>query len=202
MTTKKPSPIDIQVGIPLPYSLYDKDNRLLLCAGGLVSSDVMRDRLLAMAVRTELPVIPHAHKPAPIIATHLPPSYQFSGEPSDAPSFKGPIEQCTLLLNIHGTVERFAVPFIGATPASGLIVGQPLRNAEAVTVPVGTRMAVDLFAGKAAYAFLSTPTFVTAAPLSQLYLAWPKRAYRQAIRRHPRAPTQQTAAFRLSLIHI
>lgn len=208
MQTEKLSPIrrsDVIIGKPLPWPIYDKNRKLLLCAGFVVESFDQVKRLMdaglyrimdgdfvrefgqpSAAVDDDEPTLGAAKKTAgkspqtSFLETRLP---------------VGTAVQLTNPENEAG--GRETVRLIGYFDRKSLIVSHPTRDGQIMFVKEGTSYRCRAFAGKSAYAFEATVLRVALAPYPYLHLSFPAIVHTNVVRKAARIPTDIVATSEL-----
>jgi c-di-GMP-binding flagellar brake protein YcgR len=177
---------DVVLGKPLPYSLYDQNNTLLLKAGVVVQTqnqlDVLserglyRDRMAANQVQAPSSVVP-------------------DGEP--APGTDGillELEDIHLrigdVLQLQGAAEgapRHAVKLLGYAKGRSVMVTPPMVDGAYAMVKQDAAFVVRFFSGKSVYAFPAHVLKMSNTPFPYLHLSYPKTVRGMRVRRAQRA---------------
>lgn len=187
---------DIALGQPIPWPLYDAEHTLLFARGVTLDS---APQLKALLTRGLFRVI---EAPAGPVKVPIEPSKPAS-EPPKAPG-EGVCQLEDIRLGIgdalqlqgrtEGDSARYYVKLIGFLKGRAVIVSNPVVNGHMVLLRDGQSLVVRLFAGKSAYAFVTSVTRVTNVPFPHVYLEYPKEVRGLVVRRGARAKVQLIAA--------
>jgi c-di-GMP-binding flagellar brake protein YcgR len=184
---------DVVLGKPLPYSLYDQNNKLLLKAGVVVQTqnqlDVLserglyRDRMAANQVQAPASVGP-------------------DGEP--APDKEGillELEDIRLqigdVLQLQGAADdapRHAVKLLGYAKGRSVMVTPPMVDGAYAMVKQDAAFVVRFFSGKSVYAFPAHVLKMSNTPFPYLHLSYPKKVRGMRVRRAQRASVRLISA--------
>ncbi len=175
---------ELQVGRPVPWALYDQDDRLLLARGVVIESAHQLDELLARGLFRKLQLF----EPAPA--------------PQQAPSAQArPREEVHALDEIklsigdnlqlqsqagNGGATRYYVKLIGFLRGKGVIVTTPMQDGKVLLMREGQAFVVRLFSGQSVYAFPATVFKVANVPYPHLHLTWPAQVKGLVVRRGAR----------------
>lgn len=180
--------IDVAIGKPLPYSLYDGDRNLLLRAGCVVQTQNQLDTLSEKGLYRN-----------PSASTGR--DRRDAIEPdADALGDKGRESQFALdeiklaigdNLQLQGAAEgdtsRYAVKLIGYLKGKSVIVSTPTVDNKFAFIREGQSFVVRMFRGKAAYAFAASVFKSANVPFPHLHLTYPSSVRGLVIRSGARA---------------
>ena len=173
----------IEVGKPLPFSVYSADGQLLLAAGRQVESDRARLMLLQAGVYRGPSSIDRragddpneSYKPSPLTAL-----YKDYGASHVAKRF-------AITMAPNETAEAFSSWVLGATEQS-LIVTAPARaDGQLVAVTAGQTWLCRTFQVTSAFRFRAAVLKTVFEPFPHLHLEAPKQVEHRKIRGQPRA---------------
>ncbi len=180
--------MDVAIGKPLPYPLYDGNRKLLLKEGYVIETAHQCEQLVERGLYRNLSDR-HAAT-APPVAKEAPASRE-SLTTLDATKIR-----VGDLLQMQSGPEspRLTVKLIGFLKGKGLIVTVPESNGEFVMLKEGQSFIVRFFSGKNAYAFTSTVTKQTSVPFPHVHLAYPREVRGLVIRKDSRIDVELIAA--------
>ena len=179
---------DVVLGKPLPYSLYDQNNKLLMKAGVVVQTqnqlDVLserglyRDRVAANMARMNVHAGPDA-------------------EPKTSPEKEGillDLEEIRMqvgdVLQLQAAGEdgqRHAVKLLGYARGRSVMVTPPMVDGAYAIVKQDAAFVVRFFSGKSVYAFPAHVLKMSNTPFPYLHLSYPKKVRGMRVRRAQRA---------------
>lgn len=181
---------NIVIGLPLPFSVYSADRKLLLAKGQLVESERTRDQLIrvgkfqSLGSALELGIIEDAHaQDAPVIENPLD---TFSRD------FNSAVGNSRIGVRIsrEDAGESFPCWVLGADEQHGLIVTVPTKNDRSI-VPVneGQTWIFRMLYLTAAVKFSGTVRKVQFEPVPLLNIGMPKQVELRHVRASPRVST-------------
>ncbi|MDD3353171.1 flagellar brake protein [Zoogloea sp.] len=186
MSFVKVTEADLQLGLPVPWPLYDDKRQLLLAKGGVIGSESQRSQLLLRGLYRRLPAVegrvgPEGEKPA-----------------DDTCAFDD------IRLDIGDTLQlqtqsdtaqtRYYVKLIGYFKGRSVIVTTPTQDGKVLLMREGQAFVVRLFSGKSVYAFSSAIVKVANVPFPHLHLTYPNQVRGLVVRRGARARVNLIAA--------
>ncbi len=189
---------DVIIGKPLPWPIYDKNKKLLLCAGFVVESFDQVKRLMDAGLyrivdgdfvrefgsMTGNPVVTEDAPGATKLPTGKSPQTTFV-------ETRLPVGTAVQLTNPENEAGgRETVRLIGYFDRKSLIVSHPTRDGQIMFVKEGASYRCRAFAGKSAYAFEATVLRVALAPYPYLHLSFPSVVHTNVVRKAARIPTE------------
>lgn len=186
---------DVAIGRPLPYSLYDQNNKLLLKAGVVVQTqnqlDVLSERgLYRDTVSTSLPSV-----------TARAAQENESRRESDKSGVQRDLDEIRLqigdVLQLQGSgddAQRYTVKLLGYSKGRSVVVTAPMIDGSYAIVKQDTAFVVRLFSGKSVYAFPAHVLKVANTPFPYLHLSYPKKVSGMRVRQAQRAAVRIIAA--------
>lgn len=206
---------DLQLGVPLPWTVCDQANNVLLAKGGVIGSlDQLLTLLAANPCReltwepgaaappvADMPDLPVA-KPARSVAGGeqrveiSPPGKAGAGQQEtftfDAMKLKvGDRLQLQPPQQLSG--ERYVVRLIGYLNNVSLLVSSPFENGLRLGLMEGEKVVVRVFAAQNAFGFSSTVDKICKIPFDYLHLSFPREVQGMVIRKSPRVRTRLIA---------
>jgi len=177
---------DLNVGQPLPWTLYYSSGEVVLELGYVPESAQQIQSLIDRGVGRYLD--DHAEQ---LDQTVKPDSTATSQREA------GGLSLDQIKLNIGDSIQlqfqsetensRSFVTLIGYLEGQGVIVSTPLLNGRIMLIREGQIFVVRLFSGKSAYAFTAVTRKVTNVPFPHLHLSYPKEVRGLIVRGSSRA---------------
>lgn len=177
---------DVVLGKPLPYSLYDQNNKLLLKAGVVVQTqnqlDVLserglyRDRMAANQMQAPSSIVPDG-EPAP----------DKDGILLDLEDIRLQIGDVLQLQGVADDAPRHAVKLLGYAKGRSVMVTPPMVDGAYAMVKQDATFVVRFFSGKSLYAFPAHVLKMSNTPFPYLHLSYPKKVRGMRVRRAQRA---------------
>lgn len=195
---------DLQIGKPIPYSVYDKDRVLLLSHGCVVESDTVLSMLREQGMFSD------DSKPKSKGGLLYQPSV-IGSRVAEAAERRGPVTEdlpvavaaaemgdetlisffeTTLRMGDplqlrfdDGTEDRYPVRLIGAVDKRSLLVSHPTINGRMIYVKDGQSMTVKAMRGKFAYSFDVSVLKCQLAPYPYLHLTFPNQVQCTSVRK-------------------
>lgn len=184
---------DVVLGKPLPYSLYDQNNKLLLKAGVVVQTqnqlDVLserglyRDRMAANQVQAPSSIVPDG-EPAP----------DKDGILLDLEDIRLQVGDLLQLQGVAADAPRHAVKLLGYAKGRSVMVTPPMVDGAYAMVKQDAAFVVRFFSGKSVYAFPAHVLKMSNTPFPYLHLSYPKKVSGMRVRQAQRAPVRIIAA--------
>lgn len=184
----------IQVGIPLPFPVYDFKGQLLMQEGAVVSSEDQLVRLQDRGLYLNKKTIDQLPSSKPLT----------DAEKQKLADAGAPQEQLVDLkitdiklgetLNISPLTDetnstKYSVKFLGGQVKGSLICTAPKLDEKLVYVKEGSGFMFRLFSGKDMLNFTSIITAINNTPYPHIHLKWPAGVYSKPLRQHPRVET-------------
>lgn len=199
--------MDVEIGKPLRYPLYDGNREILLKRGAVIETRHQGEMLVGkglyrnlgeQAVAAEVPIAKTARNlgespggaEAPAVAKGVPASRE-SMATLDATKIRvgDPLQ-----MQSSADAPRLVVKLIGYLKNRGLIVTIPESDGEFVMLKEGQSFIVRFFSGQSAYAFTTTVSKQTSVPFPHLHLAYPREVRGLEIRKNSRIDVELIAA--------
>lgn len=194
----KVSARDIEVGKPLPWSLYDGNRKLLLKRGYVIENQRQCDILVenglyrnAYGREMEGPRQAPAAKPA---------EDDGLGAREAKTSLEGSRIRIGDLIQLQSSssAPRYYVKLIGYLKGKGVIVSAPEADGELVMIKEGQSFIARFFSGQNAYAFTANVTRQTSVPFPHIHLSYPREIRGLEVRKGSRINTDLIAAIAMS----
>lgn len=181
---------ELQVGKPVPWSLYDEAQNLLMARGVVIESASQLEQLRLRGLFRKL------HLGAPLKSDGTEQRAEAQRE-----QWK-PLEDIGLTIGdtLHlqsqaaGSATRHAVRLIGFLRGKGLIVTTPTQDGKVLLMREGQSFVVRFFSGKSIYAFSTSIFKVANVPYPHLHLTYPNQVKGLIVRRGARAGVRLIAA--------
>jgi c-di-GMP-binding flagellar brake protein YcgR len=177
---------DVVLGKPLPYSLYDQNNTLLLKAGVVVQTqnqlDVLserglyRDRMAANQVQAPASVVPDGESTPDRDNSLL-----------DLEEIRLQVGDVLQLQGAAADAPRHAVKLLGYAKGRSVMVTPPMVDGAYAMVKQDAAFVVRFFSGKSVYAFPAHVLKMSNTPFPYLHLSYPKKVRGMRVRRAQRA---------------
>ncbi len=209
--------LEIEVGKPLPYTVYDSDRNLLLSQGALVTSERQVEMLIAKGVFREQTRVRTSHGldfpdyPDPLVNDQesapskpalksapqpesgpvekvTPPGHMSRGEKASLDEAKlTPGDALQLQQLLDGQTERFTVRVIGMMKPKSVLVTAPTLDDKLIFVRDGQPFLIRAFSGLNVCAFKSKVLKSQHTPFPYLHLSYPDTVELMRIRKSIRA---------------
>jgi len=182
---------ELQVGQPVPWALYDEEDRLLLARGVVLESEYQLYELMCRGLfrRLQLSEPTNGAQPTP------PPGERPREELRALDEIKLGIGDNLQLQSQAGTATvRYYVKLIGYLRGKGLIVTTPAQDGKVLLMREGQAFVVRLFSGKSVYAFPATIFKVANVPYPHLHLTYPSQVKGLVVRSGARVKVNLIAA--------
>lgn len=208
---------DLQIGKPIPYSVYDKDRVLLLSQGCVIESDTVLELLREQGMFSD------DSKPKSKAGLLYRPSVVTSQLAADEPGERrGPVAgdlpiavaapemgEETLLPFLEttlrmgdplqlrfddGSAERYPVRLIGSVDKRSLLVSHPVIEGRMIYMKDGQRVKVKAMRGKFAYSFDVSVLKCQLAPYPYLHLTFPNQVRCTSVRKAHRITLNAVAS--------
>ncbi len=208
---------DLQLGKPIPYSIYDKDRVLLLSHGCVVESDTVLDMLREQGLfsddskakskggllyqpsvmASQVTATEEVERRGPT-TDNLPIAF---AAPETGEETLIPFLETTLRMGDplqlrfdDGTVERYPVRLIGAVDKRSLLVSHPVIDGRMIYMKDGESVTVKAMRGKFAYSFDASVLKCQLAPYPYLHLTFPTQVRCTSIRKAHRITLNAVAS--------
>jgi len=208
---------DLQIGKPVPYSVYDKDRVLLLGHGCVIESEFVLESLRDQGMFSDDSGKPQAkgllYRPS-VLASQIAAnegSERRGPAAEDLPVAKAAQDlvgesligflDTTLRMGDplqvrfdDGTEDRYPVRLIGAFDKRSLLVTHPVVNGAMIYMKDGQRLKVKALRGKFAYSFDTSVLKCQLAPYPYLHLTFPNQVRCTAVRKAHRIQLNAVAS--------
>lgn len=199
---------EIEVGVPLPFALYDGHQKLLMQQGEAVDSEQQLQAMLNKGVFKRKPTAaPSVDLPFSSLAAEgpktVPPTFGASPAAAQKPKEESidlealklmPGDALQLQSQLEGQVERWTVYVIGQVKQKSLLVTAPMIDGKLIFVKDGQTFLVRAFSGLNVCAFKARVLKAQLQPFPYLHLAWPDSVQAMRIRKTMRAPASIVVA--------
>ncbi|OWW20893.1 flagellar brake protein [Noviherbaspirillum denitrificans] len=202
---------ELAVGKPLPRAIYDWHGNLLLAAGCVIESKAQLDGLVdnGFINDTAWDLSPKQPKEPPPVGTIR--RLSSIPEPADPPQagntgkdvvvgmddVRWYVGETLYLQQIDNPAIRYTVRLIGFVKNKTVLVTAPALDGKLEFVREGQTFIVRAFAGKKAYAFITSAVKSVHSPHPYLHLAFPKEVRCTVVRRGVRAAVNIIASVAL-----
>ncbi|MCE2948817.1 MAG: flagellar brake protein [bacterium] len=207
---------DLQIGKPIPYSVYDKDRVLLLGHGCVIESDFVlqslreqgmfsddskpqgKGLLYRPSVLASQLAANEANERRGLAAENLPVTKAAPEMPED--TVVGFLETTLRMgdpLQLRfddGTADRYPVRLIGAADRRSVLVSHPVVNGAMIYLKDGQPLTVKALRGKYAYSFDTSVLKSQLAPFPYLHLTFPNQVRCASIRKAHRIQLNAVAS--------
>lgn len=186
---------DVAIGKPLPYSLYDQNNKLLLKAGVMVQTQNQLDVLSERGLYRDT------------VSTSLPSVTARAGQENevrrdgDKSGVQIELEEIRLqigdIFQLQGTGDdgqRYTVRLLGYSKGRSVMVTAPMIEGSYAIVKQDAAFVVRLFSGKSVYAFPAHVLKMANTPFPYLHLSYPKKVSGMRVRQAQRAAVRIIAS--------
>ena len=212
---------DLQLGKPIPYSVYDKDRVLLLGHGCVIESDSVLQTLREQGMFSDNSKPPS--KGGLLYRPSVQNSQVAANEPSErrgpvaqdlpvavaAPEIEGetllPFLETTLRMGDplqvrfdDGSVDRYPVRLIGAVDTRSLLISHPTVEGRMIYMKDGQRVKLKALRGKFAYSFEASVLKCQLAPYPYLHLTFPANVRCTSVRKAHRITLNGVASVGLA----
>jgi len=176
--------IDLALGKPLPWAIYDKNKNLLMRASEVIETHQQYESLLKKGLY-RLPK--SAAAPAQGVALARPSA---AGEDKDGndsnydfDEMKLPVgSRLQLQTSTDQNPERYIAKYLGHIKGVSLLVTTPTVDEKVLFIREGQTFIVRAFTGKTAFGFTASVMRVCNAPTPYLHLSYPKQLHGVEIR--------------------
>ncbi|NTV10325.1 MAG: flagellar brake protein [Zoogloea sp.] len=191
MSYARIKPGEIEVGRPVPWSLFDTENHLLLARGVVLESERQLQILLERGLFRKLNI--SDAKPAGDDAA------QASGRQDETLAGLDAIrleigDTLQLQSQAEGASVRYYVKLIGYLKGKSVVVTTPVVDGKVALIREGQAFVVRMFSGKSVYAFPASVFKVVNTPYPHLHLTYPGQVRGLVVRRGARARVNVIAA--------
>lgn len=193
---------DVEVGKPLPWSLYDGNRKLLLKRGYVIENQRQCEILIEKGLYRNV----HgreAHGPRQGPVDELDGQNHKKKDPRETLlGFEETRVKIGEPLQLQSSPDspRYYVKLIGYLKNKGLIVSAPEIDGELVMVKEGQSFIARFFPGQHAYAFTTTVAKQTSVPYPHLHLSYPREVRGLKVRKDSRIETSLIAALTLGSV--
>lgn len=174
---------ELQVGKPIPWTLYDSSGEMMLELGYIPKSAQQIQAFIKNGVGRDLDeTIAEVDKTA---------------APNTPPRDENLLTLEQIKLNIGDSIQlqfqsetdnsRCVVTLVGYLADQGIVVTTPVLNGAIMLVREGQIFVVRMFSGKSAYAFSAVTRRVTNNPFPHLFLSYPKEVRGLVVRSSSRS---------------
>jgi len=188
--------IDLALGKPLPWAIYDKNKNLLMRVGDVVRTHTQLETLFKKGLFR----LPKSAAAAPAQGVTMP-MRDAVGEDMDGnetsydfDEMKLPIgSRLQLQTSTEQNPERHMAKYLGHIKGVSLLVTTPVVDEKVLFIREGQTFIVRAFTGKTAFGFTSSVIRVCNAPTPYLHLSYPKQLQGVEIRSVKRLPVNMIA---------
>lgn len=179
--------IDLAIGKPVPWAIYDKNQNLLLRVGQIIENHQQLEALVKKGPY-RLP------KSAPVpsqVALTMPLSGSTEGGDCsyEFEEMKLPVSSRLQLQTVsEQTTERFPAKYLGHIKGVSLLVTAPVVDDKVLFIREGQPFIVRAFTGKTAFGFTASVLRACNVPTPYLHLSYPKQLHGVEIRTAKRLP--------------
>jgi len=187
--------IDLALGKPLPWAIYDKNSNLLMRASEVIETHQQYESLLKKGL-FRLPKSAAAPAQGVALARSNTASEDNGGNDTnyDFDEVKLPIgSRLQLQTATDHDSERHIAKYLGHIKGISLLVTTPIVDDKVQFVREGQTFIVRAFTGKTAFGFTSSVLRVCNAPTPYLHLSYPKQLHGVEIRSAKRLPVNLIA---------
>ncbi len=190
---------DIDVGIPLPWPLYDQAGGVLMEAGSVIPTPSLLEAMLAANPLRELTLPTFGDAPALVQGTDAPSTQEAQPAPSEQTFNFNDMrlrvgDRIQLQLPATVSQERFIVKLMGYLENASLLVTSPMENGLRVPLRDNDKLVARIFTSQKAFGFNCFIKRVCKIPYDYLHLSFPGSIQGSVVRKSPRVRTKIIAA--------
>ena len=167
--------VDLAIGKPVPWAIYDKNKNLLLRVGQVIENHQQLEALIKKGL-FRLPK--SAPAPSQGVALTMPLNPGTEGDADNGYEFeemKLPVSsRLQLQTASEQTTVRYPSKYLGHIKGVSLIVTAPIVDDKVMFVREGQPFIVRAFTGKTAFGFTANVLRACNAPIPYLHLSYPK----------------------------
>ena len=168
--------IDLAIGKPIPWAIYDKNKNLLLRIGQIIENHQQLEALVKKGI-FRLPK--SAPAPSQVTLT-MPLATGTDGDANDNgyafEEMKLPVSSRLQLQTVsEQTTERFLAKYLGHIKGVSLLVTAPVVDDKVLFIREGQAFIVRAFTGKTAFGFTASVIRACNVPMPYLHLSYPKQ---------------------------
>jgi hypothetical protein len=175
--------IDLAIGKPLPWAIYDKNQNLLMRAGEVIEA---RQQFESLVKRGLFRLPKSAAASAQGVAMPMPSSSSESvagNETYDFDDMKLPVgSRLQLQISTDQNTERHIAKYLGHIKGVSLLVATPVVDDKVLFIREGQTFIVRAFTGKTAFGFTASVVRACNAPTPYLHLSYPRQLHGVEIR--------------------
>jgi hypothetical protein len=176
--------IDLTIGKPLPWAIYDKNQNLLMRVGEVVETHQQFEGLIKRGL-FRLPK--SAAAPAQGVAMAMPNATGENNAGNDSSydfdEMKLPVgSRLQLQLSTDQDTERHNAKYLGHIKGVSLLVTTPVVDGKVLFIREGQTFIVRTFTGKTAFGFSASVIRACNTPTPYLHLSYPKQLHGVEIR--------------------
>ena len=176
--------IDLTIGKPLPWAIYDKNKNLMMRAGEVIETHQQFEGLIKRGLFRQPK---SAAAPAQGVAMAAMPATGAENAGSDASydfeEMKLPVgSRLQLQLSTDQDTERHNAKYLGHIKGVSLLVTTPVVDGKVLFIREGQTFIVRTFTGKTAFGFSASVIRACNAPTPYLHLSYPKQLHGVEIR--------------------
>lgn len=186
---------DVALGKPLPYSLFDSNNKLLLKAGVIVQTQNQLDVLSERGLYRD-----RVSKSLPAVTARAAQESEPKTDPDKA-GIQLELEEIHMqigdLLQLQGTGEdaqRYTVRLLGFAKGRSVMVSAVMVDGAYSIVKQDAAFVVRFFSGKNVYGFQAHVLKMANTPFPYMHLSYPKKVRGMRVRSTQRASIRVIAA--------
>lgn len=184
---------ELKVGVPLQFSVYDREGKLLLAAGQTLSERQLEELSSKGLYHNPRWMTPEYVRAKGSVA---PDPVRTQTRPVVRPS--DPSETGTVLkMSLNGSEESFVVRLLGSLEKEAFIVSHPMREGACIFVKEGQFWEFRAFYGLSVYRFTARVEKVLLSPWPLLLISWPQQTQLES--RMIRAARRVTCEFPTSM---
>lgn len=179
--------IDLALGKPAPWPVYDKNNNMILRPGQTIDNHSQLETLFKQGLFRAPKSAPPINQTAARIVDAKPPENGEAETQYDLEEMQLPVgNRLQLQAAVDNAAPRYAARYLGHIKGVSVIVSTPLEDEKVLFIREGQTFIVRAFTGKTAFGFTSTVMRACNAPYPYLHLAYPKQLQGVEIRRSKR----------------
>lgn len=176
--------IDLTIGKPLPWAIYDKNQNLLMRVGEVVETHQQFEGLIKRGL-FRLPKSAAAPAQGVAMASMPKTGEESSGNDSsyDFDEMKLPVgSRLQLQISTDQEAERHIAKYLGHIKGVSLLVTTPIVDGKVLFIREGQTFIVRTFTGKTAFGFTASVIRACNVPTPYLHLSYPKQLHGVEIR--------------------
>lgn len=183
---------EIRVGSPLPWSIFDQENHLLMMEGETVATD---DQLQLLMDQSPLRTLTWEGGEPETLPGETTKDAKAAGETYRFGDMRLKVgDRLQIQPPAQLTQERFTVRLIGYLEGQSVLVTPPYANGLRLPLQEGENIIIRYFSGQNAFGFSATINKIAKLPYEYYHLSFPDTVKGMIVRKAPRVRTRIIAS--------